>query len=120
MPKSKSLLPEMVDLMRVKQQLAGSMRRRKITVAGLAKELGTGRTAVRRTLDVNNSATTFKTIQRTARALGYRVTLAAQPLTPADLGAVARKMVAAKSSAEGDRLATELMQGFYGDAAREA
>ena len=116
MPKSKSMPPEMIDLVVVKQELASSMKRRKITVAGLAKQLGTGRTAVRRALDVNNSSTTFKTIHRTARALGYRVTLAARPLTPREMGDLGRKMVAAKTEAAGDRLERELLQGFYGDA----
>ena len=88
---------EMADLLEVKQTLANSMKIKRITVAGLAKQLGTGRTAVRRALDVKNTSTTFKTIQRTARALGYTVKLEARPLTPRELGNLAQKMVDASS-----------------------
>jgi hypothetical protein len=71
---------------------------------------------VRRALDVKNTSTTFKTIQRTARALGYTVKLEARPLTPRELGNLAQKMVDAKTSAEGDRLQEELVNGFFGHA----
>jgi DNA-binding phage protein len=116
MPKTTAIRAELADLLDVKRTLANSMKSKRITVAGLAKQLGTGRTAVRRALDVENTSTTFKTIQRTARALGYTVKLEARPLTPRELGNLARKMVDAKTPKEGDRLQEELVNGFFGRA----
>jgi hypothetical protein len=116
MPKTAATRAELADLLEVKRTLANSMKSKRITVAGLAKRLGTGRTAVRRALDVKNTSTTFKTIQRTARALGYTVKLEARPLTPRELGNLAQKMVDAKTPEEGDRLQEELVNGFFGHA----
>ncbi len=116
MPKTTVSHAELADLLDVKRTLARSMKSKRITVAGLAKQLGTGRTAVRRALDARNTSTTFKTIQRTARALGYAVKLEARPLTPRELGDIARKMVDAKTPKEGDRLEKELVNGFFGHA----
>jgi hypothetical protein len=111
---------EAVDLSSVKQTLAESMKRQNITIAGLARQLGTGRTAIRRALDVKNTSTSFKTIQRTAKVLGYAVKLEARPLSPHELGELAQRMVEAKTPAEGDRLQQELVRGFYGDAENPA
>lgn len=111
---------EFAELLEVKRTLARSMKRKRITVAGLAKQLGTGRTAVRRALDVKNTATSFKTIQRTARALGYAVKLEARPLTPGELGNLAQKMIDAATPEEGDRLEQELVNGFFGHAENPA
>ena len=116
MPKTIARSSELADLLNVKRTLASSMKSKKITVAGLAKQLGTGRTSVRRALDVRNTSTTFKTIQRTARALGYTVKLHAQPLTPDELGHLAQKMINAKTAEDGDRLQEQLVRGFFGDA----
>jgi DNA-binding phage protein len=116
MPKTAATRAELADLLEVKRTLANSMKSKRITVAGLAKQLGTGRTAVRRALDVKNTSTTFKTIQRTAKALGYTVKLEARPLTPRELGNLAQKMVDAKTLEEGDRLQEELVNGFFGHA----
>ena len=116
MPKTAAIRTDLTDLFDVKRTLANSMKSKRITVAGLAKQLGTGRTAVRRALDVKNTSTTFKTIQRTARALGYTVKLEARPLTPPELGNLAQKMVDAKTTNEGDRLQEELVNGFFGHA----
>jgi DNA-binding phage protein len=107
---------DLKDLIQVKRTLANSMKAQRLTVAGLAKQLRTGRTAVRRTLDAKNTSTTFKTIQRTAKALGFVVKLEAHPLSPQALGALAERMVKAKTVEEGDRLEAELVKGFYGDA----
>ena len=111
---------DLKDLIQVKRTLANSMKAQRLTVAGLAKQLRTGRTAVRRTLDAKNTSTTFKTIQRTAKAHGFIVTLEAHPLSPQALGALAERMVKAKTVEDGDRLEAELVKGFYGDAQSSA
>lgn len=120
MPKTAARNSELADLVNVKRTLVRSMKNQNLTVAGLAKQLGTGRTAVRRALDVNNTSTTFKTMQRTARALGYTVKLEARPLTPGELGALARRMVHAKTPEAGDQLQDQLVKGFFGDAESSA
>ena len=114
--KTTAIRAELADLLDVKRTLAKSMKSKHVTVAGLAKQLRTGRTAVRRALDVKNTSTTFKTIQRTARALGYTVKLEARPLTPRELGNLAHKMVEANTPEEGNRLQEELVNGFFGHA----
>ena len=116
MPSPTASQAELADLLDVKRTLANSMKSRRISVAGLAKQLGTGRTAVRRALDARNTSTTFKTIQRTARALGYTVKLEARPLTPRELGDLAHKMIEAKTPEAGDRLQKELVKGLFGHA----
>ena len=120
MPKPAAIRTDLTDLFDVKRTLVNSMKKNQISVSGLAKQLGTGRTAVRRALDVKNTSTTFKTIQRTARALGYTVKLEARPLTPRELGNLAQKMVEAKTPNEGDRLQEELVNGFFGHAESSA
>ena len=120
MPKTAAIPAELADLLKVKRQLAKSMKSKRLTVAGLAKQLGTGRTSVRRALDVKNTSTTFKTIQRTARALGYTVKLEARPLTPKELGKLAQRMIDAKTPEAGDRLQKELVDGFFGHAESSA
>lgn len=70
MPSATNHRRQVDDLSAVKRVLANSMKQQNITIARLAKQLGIGRTAIRRALDVNNTSTTYKTIQRTARALG--------------------------------------------------
>jgi DNA-binding phage protein len=114
--KTRSQAPDLGDLLKVKRTLTDTMKRKKISVASLARELGTGRTAVRRALDEKNTATTFKTIQRTAKVLGFAVKLEARPLSPVELGTLARRMIGAKTPDEGNRLERQLVDGFFGDA----
>ena len=118
--KARRARSDLADLIEVKRTLANSMKAKRITVAGLAKQLKTGRTAIRRTLDAKNTSTTFKTIQRTAKALGFTMKLEARPMNPEELGAVAQRMVNAKTTEEGDRLEAELVKGFFGDAKNSA
>ncbi|HEV7928083.1 MAG TPA: hypothetical protein VGR14_22215 [Verrucomicrobiae bacterium] len=59
-------------------------------------------------------------IKRLPRAEQNRVTESvrkageARPLTPQDLGELAKKMIEAKDPAESDRLQAEIVRGFYG------
>ena len=46
--------------------------------------------------------------------------LEAHPLNPEALGALAERMIKAKTVEEGDRLEAELVKGFYGDAQSSA
>jgi antitoxin HicB len=55
--------------------LMKQMKRRKITVSGLASALGTSRAALHRVLDEENTSITLNTLSRTASALGCRLKL---------------------------------------------
>ena len=108
------------DLLRIKRQLARSLRskinRDRINISSLAKQIGTGRTAIRRVLDDKNTSITLSTMHKTARALGLRLVLEARPMTPAELGATAAQMVEAKTETEAKKFKTRLVDGFYGNA----
>ncbi len=108
------------DLLVIKRQLAKSLRtkieRDHVNISALAREIGTGRTAIRRVLDDKNTSITLRTMHKTAHALGLRLVLEARPMTPQELGTTAAKMVAAKTDKEAARLKDQLIRGFYGDA----
>jgi transcriptional regulator with XRE-family HTH domain len=57
--------------MRLKQQRG--------TVASLARELGTSRTAVQRVLNPKNTSITLQTMVRAANSLGYKVSFTMEP-----------------------------------------
>ena len=67
------------DVAAIKRQISKSLRfrlkQRGVTVASLARDTGTSRTAIRRVLDERNTAITLHTIVRTAKGLGYRLQL---------------------------------------------
>jgi len=55
--------------------LAQTMRRNHLSVAGLARRLGTSRAAVNRVLDERNCSITLHTLTRAASAAGCRLKL---------------------------------------------
>lgn len=68
----------------IKRVIARSLRSRLkekgATVASLARDTGTSRTAIRRVLDQKNTSITLSTIVRTANSLGYRLRLSMEPV----------------------------------------
>ena len=112
------------DLTVMKRALAQTLRRKLaadgISISQFAREIGTGRTAARRILDERNFSITLQTMNRAARVLGYRLVLTARPMTPRELGTLARAMVHARSERAARRLKTGLMKGFYGSAPNPA
>ena len=72
-----------VEALLLKRQLSKVLRLRLsqqgVTVASLARETGTSRTAIRRVLDGKNTFITLNTIVRTAKGLGYKVALVMEP-----------------------------------------
>jgi DNA-binding phage protein len=89
------------------------MARDNVTISALAKRMGTGRTAVRRMLDTNNTSITFRSMSRIARAVGLEIRLVAEPMSPDDLGKLAHRVAGSKSRAEAGELADEITKGFY-------
>lgn len=56
-------------------QIAGAMKRKKLTKAELAKLMGTSRTQLDRLLDPENASVTLQTLGRAAHVLGKRLTV---------------------------------------------
>jgi DNA-binding phage protein len=75
--------PATRELLALKRILARTLRarlaQRKVTVASLARDTGTSRTAIRRVLDADNTSLTLHTLVRTAHRLGLRVRLSLEP-----------------------------------------
>jgi len=71
------------EVVAIKRQISRSLRsrlkQRGVTVASLARDTGTSRTAIRRVLDDKNGSITLYTIVRTAKSLGYRLRLTMEP-----------------------------------------
>jgi len=71
------------EVLAIKRQISRSLRSRLkqkgATVASLARDTGTSRTAIRRVLDDQNTSITLHTIVRTANSLGYRLRLTMEP-----------------------------------------
>jgi len=71
------------DLLAIKRTLSRTLRarlrQRAATVAGIARDTGTSRTAIRRVLDARNPSITLHSLVRTARSLGLQVRLTLEP-----------------------------------------
>jgi transcriptional regulator with XRE-family HTH domain len=100
----------------LKRSLAGSIRKKmaqdNLSISALAERMGTGRTAVRRILDANNTSITFRSMSRAAQAVGLKVTLIAEPMSPGELGKMAHRLAGSKSRAEADRLSAQIAGTF--------
>lgn len=75
--------PATKDVFAIKRTISRTLRsrlkQRGVTLASLARDTGTSRTAIRRVLDASNTSITLYTIVRTARSLGYHVRLSLEP-----------------------------------------
>jgi transcriptional regulator with XRE-family HTH domain len=102
-----------------KRSLASSIRKKmeaeNLSISALAERMGTGRTAVRRILDARNTSITFRSMSRAANALGLRIKLVAEPMSPRELGKLASRLANSKSPAEARDHAAEITRGFYAD-----
>ena len=90
------------------------MKARKLSISAYAGMLGTGRNAVRRILDPDNTSISLNTISRATHALGFKVTLQPRRLTTNELVNLADKLTKASTSEEADELEHRFMEGFYG------
>ena len=101
-----------------KRSLTASIRQRmkedNLSIAALAERMGTARTAVRRILDARNTSITFRSMSRAAQAVGLKIKLVAEPMSPEELGALAHRLAGNKNPAESARLVAKITEGFYG------
>lgn len=89
------------------------MKQDNLSISDLSKRMGTARTAARRVLDANNTSITFRTMIRAAEAVGLKIKLVAEPMSPEDLGKLAHRLADNKSHAESARLSAKIIDGFY-------
>lgn len=95
------------------ESILKKMERDSITVSALAERMGTGRTAVRRILDAKNTSITFRSMSRATRAVGLKIKLTAEPMSPDGLGRLARRLAKTKSRSEAAKLSAKIADGFY-------
>ena len=100
-----------------KRALTSSIRKKmeaeNLSITALAERMGTGRTAVRRILDVRNTSITFRSMSRAANAVGLKIKLVAEPMSPGELGKLASRLAKSKSPAEAREHAAKITRGFY-------
>jgi transcriptional regulator with XRE-family HTH domain len=100
-----------------KRTLTSSIRKKmeseNLSISALAERMGTGRTAVRRILDVRNTSITFRSMSRAANAVGLKIKLVTEPMSPSELGKRASRLAKSKSPAEAHKHAAEITRGFY-------
>ena len=104
----------------IKRSLTASILKKmsqdNLSISALAERMGTGRTAVRRILDAKNTSITVRSMSRAAQAVGLQIKLIAEPMSPDDLGKLARRLARSKTPAESAKLTVEITTGFYADA----
>jgi len=89
------------------------MKQDRISISALAERMGTARTAVRRILDAKNTSITFRSMSRAAQAVGLKLKLVAEPMSPDELGELAHHLANSKSRDESAKLAAQITDGFY-------
>ena len=113
MPTRTAISPDL----ELKRALAASilqkMEQDNLSISALAERIGTGRTAVRRILDAKNTSITFRSMSRAAHAVGLKIKLIAEPMSPDDLGALAHRLAKSKTKAESAKLTAQITEGFY-------
>ena len=113
MPTRSAISPEL----ELKRSLAASILRKmeedNLSISALAARIGTGRTAVRRILDAENTSITFRSMSRAAHAVGLKIKLIAEPMSPDELGHLARRLSKSKTKTETAQLTAQITEGFY-------
>ena len=94
--------------------IRAKMEEEHLSISALAERMGTGRTAVRRILDAKNTSITFRSMSRAASAVGLKIKLVAEPISPRELGKLASDLARSKSSDEARQRREEIIRGFYG------
>jgi transcriptional regulator with XRE-family HTH domain len=89
------------------------MQAERLSVSALAQRMGTARTAVRRILDANNTSITFRSMSRAAHAVGLKIKLVAEPMTPKELGQLASQLAKSKKADQTRKLTDQITKGFY-------
>jgi hypothetical protein len=113
---ARTLSPDVEFKRSLVRSIHHKMHAERLSVSALAQRIGTGRTAVRRILDANNTSITFRSMSRAANAVGLKIKLVAEPMTPAELGKLAAQLAKSKNSHQTRELAGKITEGFYASA----
>jgi transcriptional regulator with XRE-family HTH domain len=89
------------------------MQAESLSVSAMAQRMGTARTAVRRILDAENTSITFRSMSRAAQAVGLKIKLVAEPMTPKELGKLASQLAKRRKAGESRKIAARITEGFY-------
>ena len=89
------------------------MEQDNLSISALAESMRTGRTAARRILDANNTSITFRSMSRAAQAVGLKIKLIAEPMSPDELAKLAHRLSNSKHRADSARLTAQITPGFY-------
>jgi transcriptional regulator with XRE-family HTH domain len=107
-------LPSDVEFKRsLVQSIQKKMQAQRLSISTMAQRMGTARTAVRRILDARNTSITFRSMSRAAEAVGLKIKLVAEPMTPKELGKLASQLAKSRKPAETRKIADKITEGFY-------
>lgn len=107
-------LPSDVEFKRsLVQAIQKKMQAERLSISTMAQRMGTARTAVRRILDTRNTSITFRSMSRAAEAVGLKIKLVAEPMTPKELGKLASQLAKSRRPAEVRKIADKITEGFY-------
>ncbi len=107
-------LPPDVEFKRsLVQSIQKKMQAERLSISTMAQRMGTARTAVRRILDARNTSITFRSMSRAAEAVGLKIKLVAEPMTPKELGKLASQLAKSSKAVEARKIADKITEGFY-------
>ena len=89
------------------------MREENLSIADLAERMRTGPNSVRRILDAQNTDITVRSMSRAVQALGLKIKLVAEPMSPQELGKLAHQLAGNEDPHESTGLADQIIKGFY-------
>ena len=112
---AKTISPDVDFKRHLSEAIRARMAQHGLSISQLAERMGTGRAAVRRILDARNTSITFRSINRAAQAVGLKVTLSSEPMSPEELGELAHRLARSKKPAETSKLKAQILKGFYGE-----
>lgn len=90
------------------------MRASHLNVTTAAAKIGCDRKVIRRLLDPNDTAITFKTVEKVTRALNLDPKLTVRPLSLKKLAPLAEHLVATDDDKQADALRKQFLEGYYG------
>lgn len=95
-----------------------TMRAAGLNVTTAAAKIGCDRKVIRRLLDPNDTAITFKTVEKATKALNLEPKLIIRPLPLKKLAPLAARLAATADGKEADSLRKQFLEGYYGKPVR--
>jgi hypothetical protein len=94
--------------------LQRTMKTDRLTVTAVAGRIGCDRKVVRRLLDPNDTAITFKTVEKVTKALNLHPKLTIRPLPLKKLQPIAARLASTDDNTEASLLRKQFLEGYYG------